>query len=72
MRVELLIDGAEGAEEQAACVSEDGGETRGDAVLREKDEEIKRWRRAKKVALIESLNPEWKDLSGQLYRREIS
>jgi len=31
------------------------------AISREK--EIKRWRRAKKIALIECLNPEWKDLS---------
>ena len=31
------------------------------AISREK--EIKRWNRAKKIALIESLNPEWTDLS---------
>ena len=31
------------------------------AIAREK--EIKKWRRAKKVALIESLNPAWNDLS---------
>ena len=31
------------------------------AVTREK--QIKGWRRSKKVALIESANPEWKDLS---------
>ena len=31
------------------------------ALAREK--EIKGWRRNKKVALIESVNPEWKDLS---------
>jgi putative endonuclease len=31
------------------------------AISREK--EIKAWRRAKKVALIESLNPQWNDLS---------
>ncbi|MBZ5539924.1 MAG: GIY-YIG nuclease family protein [Acidobacteriia bacterium] len=31
------------------------------AISREK--EIKAWRRAKKIALIESLNPHWKDLS---------
>jgi putative endonuclease len=31
------------------------------AIAREK--EIKGWRRAKKVALIESLNPHWDDLS---------
>ena len=27
------------------------------------EKEIKRWRRSKKVALIESLNPNWNDLS---------
>jgi putative endonuclease len=32
-----------------------------DAIAREK--EIKGWRRSKKVALIESQNPTWKDLS---------
>ncbi len=31
------------------------------AIAREK--EIKGWRRSKKVSLIESLNPRWKDLS---------
>ena len=31
------------------------------AIAREK--QIKSWRRDKKVALIESLNPQWKDLS---------
>ena len=31
------------------------------AIAREK--QIKGWRRAKKVALIESVNPTWKDLS---------
>ncbi len=33
------------------------------AIAREK--EIKGWRREKKVDLIESLNPNWKDLSGE-------
>jgi putative endonuclease len=32
-----------------------------DAIAREK--QIKGWRRSKKVELIESANPEWKDLS---------
>lgn len=31
-----------------------------DAISREK--EIKKWRREKKVALVESMNPEWMDL----------
>jgi putative endonuclease len=31
------------------------------AISREK--EIKKWRRSKKTALIESLNPQWNDLS---------
>jgi putative endonuclease len=29
----------------------------------EREKKIKRWRREKKVALVESINPEWKDLS---------
>jgi putative endonuclease len=33
------------------------------AIAREK--EIKKWRRAKKVALIEAMNPDWKDLSAK-------
>ena len=32
-----------------------------DAIAREK--QLKRWSRAKKVALVESLNPSWADLS---------
>lgn len=32
-----------------------------DAITREK--QIKGWNRAKKIALIESMNPEWKDLA---------
>jgi len=35
------------------------------AINREK--QIKAWRRAKKVELIDSLNPEWNDLSGDWY-----
>jgi putative endonuclease len=31
------------------------------AIIREK--QIKGWLRAKKIALIESMNPEWRDLS---------
>ena len=34
------------------------------AIAREK--EIKKWRRAKKIALIEAMNPEWRDLSDRL------
>lgn len=29
----------------------------------EREKQIKRWRREKKVVLIESINPKWKDLS---------
>ena len=36
-----------------------------EAIAREK--EIKRWRREKKVALIESMNPHWNDLSEGWY-----
>ncbi len=32
-----------------------------DAIAREK--QIKGWRRSKKIALIESMNPKWQDLS---------
>lgn len=35
-----------------------------DAIAREK--EIKGWRREKKIALIESMNPQWKDLYDSL------
>ncbi len=35
------------------------------AILREK--QIKGWTRAKKIALIESVNPHWLDLSGGWY-----
>jgi len=35
------------------------------AIAREK--QIKGWRREKKIALIESTNPEWKDLSEDWY-----
>ena len=36
-----------------------------EAIAREK--QIKGWRRAKKVALIESVNPKWEDLSAEWY-----
>ena len=39
----------------------------GNAIAREK--EIKGWVRAKKVALIESMNPSWKDLSREWGKR---
>jgi putative endonuclease len=35
------------------------------AISREK--QIKKWRREKKVALIDSMNPDWKDLSDGWY-----
>ena len=34
----------------------------------EREKQIKSWRRSKKVALIESMNPQWKDLSMEWYR----
>jgi len=37
----------------------------GDAIAREK--EIKGWRRSKKNALVETVNPKWADLSNTLY-----
>ncbi|HEW79693.1 MAG TPA: GIY-YIG nuclease family protein [Phycisphaerales bacterium] len=33
----------------------------------EREKQIKRWRREKKVTLIDSLNPEWNDLSEDWY-----
>ena len=39
----------------------------GDAISREK--EIKGWRRSKKNALVETLNPKWIDLSPSLYQQ---
>jgi putative endonuclease len=35
-----------------------------EAILREK--RVKRWKRSWKIQLIESLNPEWRDLYGSL------
>ena len=42
----------------------------GAAIAREK--QIKGWLRAKKIALIESLNPSWRDLSEDWYKEEPS
>ena len=36
------------------------------AIAREK--ELKGWRRSKKVELVESVNPEWKELAREWYR----
>jgi putative endonuclease len=38
-----------------------------DAIAREK--QIKGWLRAKKIALIESMNPNWEDLSADWYEK---
>lgn len=38
------------------------------AISREK--EIKKWKREQRVALIESVNPTWEDLSAEWYERE--
>ncbi len=39
-----------------------------DSVLeaRARERSMKRWRRAWKIALIEKLNPDWRDLTGEL------
>jgi putative endonuclease len=39
-----------------------------DSILeaRAREHALKRWRRAWKIALIEKLNPDWHDLSGEL------
>jgi putative endonuclease len=39
-------------------------DTAPDAIEREK--QLKRWRREKKIALIETANPEWLDLSSEV------
>jgi len=31
----------------------------------EREKQLKRWRRDKKIALIDAANPEWQDLSGE-------
>lgn len=33
----------------------------------EREKQIKGWLRAKKIALVDSLNPEWKDLSDEWF-----
>ncbi len=33
---------------------------------RAREHSLKRWRRAWKIALIEKLNPDWRDLTGEL------
>ena len=40
------------------------------AITREK--QIKGWLRAKKIALIEEMNPEWKDLAAELLEQDSS
>jgi putative endonuclease len=35
----------------------------------EREKQIKGWLRAKKIALIESMNPEWKDLSEEWFTK---
>jgi len=40
-------------------------ETAPDAIEREK--QLKRWRREKKIALIDAASPEWRDLSGEVF-----
>lgn len=40
-------------------------ETAPNAIEREK--QLKRWRREKKIALMESANPEWLDLSNEVF-----
>jgi putative endonuclease len=41
-----------------------------DAIAREK--QIKGWRRAKKVALIEGVNPEWNDLGPRILEDSLN
>ena len=37
----------------------------------EREKEIKRWLRMRKIALIVSINPAWRDLSAEWYSRHI-
>jgi len=43
----------------------EGHDTMPDAIAREK--QLKKWRREKKVALIDRANPEWRDISGDAF-----
>lgn len=36
----------------------------------EREKQIKRWRREKKIKLIEELNPKWEDLYGEIVKGE--
>ena len=38
----------------------------------EREKEIKRWLRVKKIALIVSVNPAWRDLSAEWFERRLS
>jgi putative endonuclease len=49
---------------QKTVVSIESHDTAPDAIEREK--QLKRWRREKKIALIEAANPEWLDLSSEV------
>ena len=42
-------------------------ETKDISAAIEREKQIKRWRREKKVRLIEKMNPEWSDLSEEWY-----
>ena len=33
----------------------------------DREKQLKRWRRAKKIALIDAANPEWRDISGDIF-----
>ena len=49
----------------AKLVYVESHDTAPDAIEREK--QIKRWRREKKIALIDAANPEWLDLSSEVH-----
>ena len=42
-------------------------ETSDDVAAIEREKQVKGWRRSKKVALIESVNPRWRDLALEWY-----
>jgi hypothetical protein len=43
----------------------------GDVNGHDKQKKIKRWRRAKKDKLVESINPDWKHLAADWYTDEL-
>ena len=60
-----LVEGFTGRYNVTKLVHHESTSDVAGAIAREK--ELKGWRRSKKVALVESLNPDWKDLAREWY-----